>query len=1177
MSLGFILGTAAKEHQVKLLDQLAADMATYPDDQFYYLVPNHIKFESEINVLDELAKRKNGNGQDSYAQSKLQVFSFSRLAWYLLKDTAAYQAPRLSTTGLNMLVFQIISDHQGELKLFAGEYNQPGFINELTNQLEELKQSRISAADLANLVTQLNGVNNDLTAKLHDLVLVYAAYEQAVSGQYLGNAEIYGQLAQYLEEQDFSHAHFYLDRFSQFTACEQQIVSALICNAQSVLISLTLDKAYPKQTPDPNDLFYESGTLYHHLYQQAKQHEINIIIDQYASSVRVDNELAQLDRFLIADAKMAQIDPEELEQTVNLQMFTADNRFTELQQVARQIRQLVSTGKYRYRDFLVLTRHLDGYANALEPVFQQYQVPVFNDHERAMDDHPLVELINAIFAVKQHYYRYSDLMRLLKTELLIPQVDGMAASVVSFRQALAVTENWLLKTGYHGDDWLQENDWQYYRFRETDTGVQSDKIVADTAQINLIRHFVKKTLPPLFAALENAQDGKAAATVLYQFLIDQGVDQQLIVWRDRQIELGDLDQAAQPEQVWQTFCDLLDEYVTILGDRPFNPDDFQSLLQAGFSAATYSQIPSTLDQVMMSETGIVQSNQRKITFMIGTTDQVMPDIPSERGLLSDQDKTILQGYLDDEQYLPAGGVEQLANEPFVNYLGFMSGCQRLYLSYPQVDDQGQAIQASEYVLAIQKFFKLNPVNYHQLPLINETKVAPYVSAPDATIGSLVQIGRQAVDQHTEIPLIWRFIYRQLKTLPQSNAKLETVLKSLDYKNIPAKLKPEIVTGLYGDTINTSVSKLEEFYENEYAYFLKFGLKLKERDMFELSPANTGEFFHATLDQLIKRIQQLKVPMKELSQSQLDDLINQVIDNVSQAPQFIILASSARMKYIGGQLSATVHQMGQALYQQSQYTPMRPTKTEVLFGQIQDQTGLDALKFELPDNRQVNVRGKIDRIDQLTTATGNYLGIVDYKSGKRDFKFGDAYYGLAMQMLTYLNAVELNLDHLDVDPNSKLAGALYMHIQNPKFKQADLTKGLGQAKLKQNKYKGLLLSDPNLLDQLDTQLDDTYGHSDIYPLYKKSKGGFSGKELVTPEQMELLLKRNRERIQYAAQHIFAGETNLNPVKWPNQQTALQYSPYKDIFQFDAMLPENSYRQLQSLDAKEVFELLKEEQD
>lgn len=1175
MSLGFILGTAAKNHQINLLDQLAADMAAYPNDQFYYLVPNHIKFESEINVLDELAKRQNGDTQTSYAQTKLQVFSFSRLAWYLLKNTAAYQAPRLSATGLNMLVFQIISDHQGELRLFAGEYNQPGFINELTNQLEELKQARISATDLANLAQQMRQTSSDLNAKLHDLVLVYTAYEQAVNGQYLGNSEIYAQLAQYLEEQDFSHAHFYLDRFSQFTASEQQIVSALICNANSVLIALTLDKPYPKQAPDPSDLFYEAGNLYHRLYQQAKQHQVNIMLDQYAKQSRVASELEQLDRFLIADAKMAQIEVPKLSHPANLQLFTADNRLTELQQTARQIRQLVSTGKYRYRDFLVLTRHLDGYATALEPVFRQYNIPVFNDHERAMDDHPLVELLNALFAVKQHYYRYSDLMRLLKTELLIPQVDGMATSITQFRQALAITENWLLKTGLHGDDWLQPADWQYYRFKETDLGLQTDKITEDTRQINIIRHYVKETLPLFFAALDNAQTGQDTAAILYQFLVQQGVEQQLITWRDRQIERGDLDQAAQPEQVWQTFCDLLDEYVAILGARPFNPDDFQTILQAGFSAATYSQIPSTLDQVMVSETGIVQSNQRKVTFMIGATDLVMPDIPSERGLLSDQDKLSLQGYLNDEQYLSADSMEQLANEPFVNYLGFMSSCQRLYLSYPQVNDQGQEIQISPYVAAIKNFFTLQVQNYQQLPSIDDDKVAPFVSAPNATIGSLVQIGRQAMNQHRKLPLIWRFIYQQLVQLPESSAKLAVVLRSLDYHNVPVKLKPEIVTGLYGDTINTSVSKLEEFYENEYAYFLKFGLQLKERDMFELSPANTGEFFHAALDALIKRVRQLDMPMKDLSQNQLADLINQVVENVSQAPQFMILSSSARMKYIGKQLSATVRQMGEALYQQSQYTPMQPTKTEVLFGQIQDQTGLAALEFKLPHNKQVRVRGKIDRIDQLATDKGNYLGVVDYKSGQRDFSFEDAYYGLAMQMLTYLNAVELNIDRLGVDPNSKLAGALYMHIQNPKLKQQDVAKGLEQAKLKQNKYKGLLLSDPNLLDQLDTQLADQIGISDIYPFRKKQDASFSGKELVTPDQMKLLLARNQERIQYAAAQIFAGANDLNPVKWTNQKTALQYSPYKDVFQFDAMLPENNYRQLDKLDAKAVFKLLQEE--
>lgn len=1168
MSLGFVLGTAAKDHQTKLLDQLATDMAAHPNDQFYYLVPNHIKFESEINVLDELAKRQHISPDSSYAQTKLQIFSFSRLAWYLLKNTAAYQATRLSATGLNMLVFQIISDHQGELRLFAGEYNHPGFINELTSQLEELKQACISAQDLAQLANKLSDAGNDLTAKLHDLVLVYTHYEQAVDGQYLGNSEIYDQLAQYLSEQNLSTAHFYLDRFSQFTANEQEIVTALIHNAQSVLISLPLDRAYKDGTPEINDLFFEAGSVYHRLYQQTKDHAT----DQWATAIRVSPDLAQLDRFLIADTKMALIDRSSTETPTAIKIFTADSQLTELQQVARQIRQLVASGKYRYRDFLVLTRHLDGYAPALEPVFRQNNIPVFNDHERSMDDHPLVELLNALFAVKQHYYRYADLMRLLKTELLIPQIDGMATSVTQFRQALAITENWLLKTGYHGDDWLAETDWQYYRFRDTDTGVQSDKIMTATKEINLIRHFVKAILPSFFTALDNAKTGREAAGILYQFLTDQNVEQQLINWRDRQIELGDLEQAGEPEQVWQTFCDLLDEYVTILGDRPFNPDDFQAILQTGFGAATYSQIPSTLDQVVVSETGIVQSNRRKITFMIGATDQVMPDAPTERSLLSDQDRDKIKKYLKDDQYLAADSMEQLANDPFVNYLGFMSGCEQLYLSYPRLGETGQEVKESQYVAAIRTFFELAVQDYQQAPTLTDQQVTPFVSAPNATISALVQIERQAKEQRTALAPIWDYIYQQLQQLPASSAKLKTVMRSLAYSNVPVKLKPAIISGLYGDTINTSVSKLEEFYQNEYAYFLKFGLKLRERDMFELSNADTGQFFHESLDQLIKRIQALNIPLDKLSPEQVASLVNQVVANVSQDPQFIILASSARMKYIAGQLGATIQQMGQALYEQSKQTAMRPFKTEVLFGQIQDQTGLAALQFKLSNNKQVNVRGKIDRIDQLTTPQGDYLGIVDYKSGKKDFKISDAYYGLAMQMLTYLNAVELNHEQLEAAPNSKLAGALYMHIFNPKIPQKDVVKGLAHAKLAANKYKGLLLDDPELLGHLDT---GNSGWSEVYPFQRKKDGSFKSNQLMTAAQLEMLLERNRERIRYAAEQIFAGADALNPVKWDEKSTALQFSPYKDVFQFDAMLPDNNYRQLQKLSKEEVFALLKGE--
>lgn len=1190
MSLGFILGTASKDHETKLIEQMAADMKKYPDDQFYYLVPNHIKFETEIKVLSDLA-RYNNQDVNGYAQSQLQVFSFSRLAWYLLKNTAEYQVPRISTTGLNMLVLSILKERQGQLKLFAGEINHPGFIAQITTQLEQLRQSNIDAASLQNLANQL-GDQGDLAAKLHDLNIIYPIYESKLKGRYVGNTDIYQQLVNclsgkyQLESQEMlpEHAHFYLDRFSSLTASEQSIADALVDNAQSVWVSLVLDRAYPHQLPDQNDLFFESGRLYNRLYQRATQAGIPVIVDQTAKESRTSQEMGQLDRFMIADTKMATREPEVLAETKNLQIFETDNRMTELNQVARQIRQLVATGDYRYRDFLILTRHLDLYDAGLEPTFSRYDIPIFNDHERYMDDHPLVELLSALFEVKEHYYRYADVMRLLKTNLLIPTEDGECLSISDYQDALAITENWLLKTGLHGDDWLQEKDWQFYRFNQTDIGIETDQVAEATRQINQIRHFIKQVLPPLFTALDEAPNGRTAATILYQFLINNHVLDNLSRWQAQQQQDDDLEAADQQHQVWQTFCSLLDEYVEILGDEPFNADDFRDVLQAGFASATYSQIPSTMDQVVISETGIVQNDNRKVVFLIGATDAVMPDMPNSEGLLSDQDYEQLDQHLTDGQFLPASNVEQLASDPFLNYLGFMSAQERLILSAPHLDNAGNELELSPYVTAIQRQFSLQITEYHQLPKLADESVLPYVGAPLATIGYLTQIGRQSKDAKEPLPHKWRFIYQQLHANELTQNLLQQVWQSLDYQNIPKPLTAEIVNGLYGDTINTSVSKLEEFYQNEYAYFLEFGLKLKEREMFELSPANTGEFFHAALDQLIKTINATGKDIASLTETQLSEMIDRVVEGVATAPQFMILASSERMKYIGRQLAETVRSMGKMLFQQSQRSTMRPMQTEVLFGQVQDQTGLKPLQFELPNDKKVRVRGKIDRIDQLTTANQQYLGVVDYKSGDKKFNVADAYYGIAMQMLTYLNAVKLNWQQLRGTSDGQLAGALYLHINNPKIKLSDYQKAgedIVKARLKDNEYQGILLNDDDLLKQIDTEIKaaDKPADSLVFP-FKQTKTKFSttgGGNLFTEKELNELMERNLERIQTAAKAIFNGSNKLNPAKWTQQKTALQYSPYKDIFQFDAMLPENNYHQIKSLSQKDVFALLEGAED
>ena len=54
MTLQFVLGRAGVDHQSKMIDILRQQKSDNPHDQFFYLVPNHIKFESEVSILKQL-------------------------------------------------------------------------------------------------------------------------------------------------------------------------------------------------------------------------------------------------------------------------------------------------------------------------------------------------------------------------------------------------------------------------------------------------------------------------------------------------------------------------------------------------------------------------------------------------------------------------------------------------------------------------------------------------------------------------------------------------------------------------------------------------------------------------------------------------------------------------------------------------------------------------------------------------------------------------------------------------------------------------------------------------------------------------------------------------------------------------------------------------------------------
>lgn len=67
---------------------------------------------------------------------------------------------------------------------------------------------------------------------------------------------------------------------------------------------------------------------------------------------------------------------------------------------------------------------------------------------------------------------------------------------------------------------------------------------------------------------------------------------------------------------------------------------------------------------------------------------------------------------------------------------------------------------------------------------------------------MLQVSRDSKNIQKMVKPEWRYIYQTLKHDLQLGDLTNRVFASLTYQNKPVKLQPEIVSGLYGDTINT---------------------------------------------------------------------------------------------------------------------------------------------------------------------------------------------------------------------------------------------------------------------------------------------------------------------------------------------------------------------------------------
>ncbi|MDN6626229.1 MAG: PD-(D/E)XK nuclease family protein [Pisciglobus halotolerans] len=1097
-----------------------------------------------------------------------------------------------------MLVRKHLIQYEEELTLFRGEVQKDGFIQKLTELFVELRNGRVREDDLYQTIQSLGNSTQeaDFKLKLKDITLLYDAFETALIGKFIESEDILMALTKKIYQLDLSETIVYIDNFIQFTAQEQDLILALMKQVKKLTISLTLDTPYIEERPELHELFQLTGETYYKLYHLARQNQVKIYLDHNPTEKNPDycEALNKLEDYWVESSKLSPVSAFK-DKTANIDecihVWAAENKQAEVTHVANEIHHLVANGKYRYKDILVLARDPNEYLTLLEPIFNRNAIPTFIDSFEVMANHPFSELLDALFLIKKHNWRYNDIFRLLRTELLIPKVaidlpkernervHVMQSAAAKFREKVDTTENVALAYGYEGFHWTKKEPWHYTKFQYEGT-FQSDTDLKIEETANEVRDYLKEILVPFFNRLDKTDNGSEAAKILYQFLERNGVSEQLLFWRDRQIQQGNLENARRQEQIWQVFITLLDEFVEVLGEETVEEESFQAIIRAGFENASYSIVPPSIDQVIYSSLASIRAGTSKITFLLGLTDKKMPAAFENDSMLTEEDRAILDNSLEDDKYVKASLESQMASEPFIAYQAFLDSSDQLYLSYPTSSDSKEGTKLSSYVQRIADHFELDIEQKAAdiVSLSNPTKkdFLSFIGSKQQTIGQLLMVLRKEQDKKGVLHPVWKALFRYFKKDTETSKLFYRLLDSLTRKNIPKPLKKEIAEKLYGKDLYLSVSQLESFYQDPYTHFLQYGLKLQERKVYELSAAGTGEYFHEALDLLFKELINRDLSLDQIDQETIDELTDRLLEELKQKQSYSVLTTSNRMDFIREQLERTVKQMAWALKKQSQRSNMRNSQTEVLFGRIGQASGVDGLDYSLPSGGHLYVRGKIDRIDQMTVKDKHYLNVIDYKSSAHSFSYRDAYYGLTMQMLTYLDIALRHAKEL-TGHESLPAGAFYIHVQNPFVKAAALSDEDAYYKelLKLYKMKGLLLNDPEMLMALDKTIEPTQ-QSLVYPFNQKKDGETKSNHFVTLNEMQLLRTHNQKLIVDAGDRILTGETKLHPVYEKRQFIPSVNGPLRAVSLFDAMLPENNYLRLEKLKDKDFIEKMKDEE-
>ena len=1083
MQLNVVYGRSGTGKSEYIHKDIASKIGT---KKIYLIVPEQCNLSAEKKLFEI-------SGRQSLID--VEILTLSRMA-YRVSQEVGDSKNHISKAGKDMLIYDLITKHKDKLNFLGKSDKNIDIVNRMFTEFKKhsVTTEMLENASLENEYTKL---------KLRDISMLYSEYEAKLSNNFIDENDALTILANDLDKTNmFDGALIYIDEFLGFTPQEYNVFEKLIVKAEEITVGVCVDEFGGKLDKE-TDIFYFNKVFINKLIKIANSNNVAVNEVKLEEAYRFKSEEL---KFL---EKNLYVPTQKYEQEVNnIKLFLASNPYSEVEFLAQNIHNLVKNCGYKYSEIGIIAEDVEKYSEDAKVILDKYDIPLFVDEKKELNQNILIKFIIAMIDIFAKGWSYESVLNYLKIGLLPIRKEDIYA-----------LENYCMKWGIRGQKWYNKS-FEYEEINDKQEVLESLR---------------KQIVEPLLRFKESVSQNRTASEItkeIYNFLIDNRINEIL----DSKIkEYGSQEVSDEYNTSYKLLISVLEDICLIFNDEKITFEKYKELLQVGLNSCELGKIPATQDQVVFGDTERTRSNKLKVVFVIGINDGSFPKVNKQEGYLNDSDRSELE---NAGIVIAKNSIDSLFEEQFNIYRTLSTPEETLILSYSSSDKDGKSIRPS---ILIKKIKRLFPNLKEESDVIEkEFKRTNY----KATFEEALNVYKEYLDGK-EISKEWEDVLRYFYS--KDKKRFSRAISGIYYTNVAEKISDKNIDKLYGNKLNTSVSKLESYRRCPFSFHLTYGLKLREKDELKINALDTGSFMHEVIDMFFKEIDENNLNLKEIDEDTIKRIINKIMNVLLQTSRYYIFTSSAKFRLLARRLKKVIYQSISYIIYSLKYSDYSILGHEIEFSR----TG-DYKPIELDvDGKKIEIVGKIDRVDKAILSDTQYVRIIDYKSSYKDIDMNQVMAGLQIQLITYMDAMCEQSEY-------EASGMLYMGLIDNVVKNAkNLTEEQIESKIRANfKMKGLLLADVSVIKMMDNKLST--GASDIVPIYITKDGEISEKKssVISKEDFKGLQIKVKEIIKEIAKEILTGKIDIKPYNY-KKKTGCDYCKYKTICMFNTNIKGNEY--------------------